>query len=280
MLHDLAQVIVVIGQILIEVDHGLVAFRLDLLTEGVRHAAHRLCVRDLLGAGTGVILPLPVKDHRVGDGVGCDLLQHISGLLPGLLHGDRLGEVVHPHLEPGIQRTLDIALEIGVTHHLALAAIAPVSHPDHGKLDAGVGHLGPVDLPLVDGHIHAAGHIHPVFLIVHHAVFPPKSLRIIGVHRHIRQDVVVGSLEGDLLSVAVDPVHLPDDDADLSPGDRLVRQKDRLSLLLAASDDPQLVQGSQFTVIHIRKWGFPLRGLQFQRPGGQLSDQFPPNGRV
>ena len=28
-------------------------------------------------------------------------------------------------------------------------------------------------------------------------------------------------LEGDLLSVAVDPVHLPDDDADLSPGDRL-----------------------------------------------------------
>ena len=100
---QLAQVQVVVGQILIEVDHRLVARRLNIRTECVGHAAQEVGVRYGLSPGTGVVLPLPVEDHRICNAVGRDLLDHIGGLLPGLLHSNGLGEVVNSHIQAGVR---------------------------------------------------------------------------------------------------------------------------------------------------------------------------------
>ena len=41
-----------------------------------------------------------------------------------------------------------------------LAAVAPVAQPDHRKLDTGVFHCRPVDLPLMGGYVHAGAAVH------------------------------------------------------------------------------------------------------------------------
>ena len=108
---------------------------------------------------------LPVEDHRVLDGVVADGLQHEVGLLLGLGHRGRLGEEVDPYVQTGVQRPLDIRLE-ALIHLQGPLGVAPVANPDHGEVDAGIGHGLPVDLPLVDGDIDALGGLLAVLLIV------------------------------------------------------------------------------------------------------------------
>ena len=48
---------------------------------------------------------------------------------------------------------MDVVVKIGVLVDAA-HSITPVTRPDHGEVHPGTGHLGPIDLLLVRGHIH------------------------------------------------------------------------------------------------------------------------------
>ena len=133
----------------------------------------------------------------------------------------------------------------------------------------------------MDGYIHTPGHIDSILRIGNVPVLIlGKALRVIGVDRNVLQNIIVSSLEQNLLPIGVDPVHLPDNHADLRPGDGLIRQKDGLPILLASRNDSQLIQGGQISVVHIRE-GRALRGwLHPQGPGRQLRHQDTGHGLV
>ena len=76
----------------------------------------------------------------------------------------------------------------------------------------------------MDGYIHTLGHVDSILRIGDVPVLIlGKALRVIGVDRNVLQNIIVSSLEQNLLPIGVDPVHLPDNHADLCPGDGLIR---------------------------------------------------------
>ncbi len=149
-IQQLAQVVLHIPLIGVEVDHRLIARLLDGAAESQCHLIHGVAV-DGVGAGAAVADHLPVKDHRHGQVIVSDPLQDEPRLLQRLLHGNGLGEEVGPHRQPGIQRALDVPVKVCILIELALG-VAPAAHPDDSELHTGIGRLLPVDLPLELGH--------------------------------------------------------------------------------------------------------------------------------
>ena len=188
------------------VGHGEVAGVLDDGAEDLGAPGDRLPV-GVPGAGVLVVHALPVEDHRVGDVIAVDPLQQLVGLGRRLLLGHRLGEEVDPHLQAVGQGLLDIVGEIGVLVEGGVV-IAPVARPDHGEVHPGGGHLGPVDLPLVGGHVdaHIAGGVPPVGeeAVLHHegaAVIavggqvPRRGPRVL-LLGHVEEELVIGPQDG------------------------------------------------------------------------------------
>ncbi len=109
-------------------------------------------------------------------------------------------------------RALDVGPELLVLEHGAALVIPPAA-ADDGKVDAVLRHLGPVDGPLVGGHVDARQRA--VLLgIGHHAVGADKGGVVIVVHGHPVQLLQHVGAEVDVI---VKGHHLPHDDAQFRP---------------------------------------------------------------
>ena len=144
------QVEIVVGGVLVEhpgpagLPHGL---------QEAQGGLGELGVGDALGPGSHAVgIGLPVEDQGVGDVVVGQGVHGVDGLLRPLLIVEGLGEEVDPHLDVVVQTALEVLVEGGVHHQLA-GAVAPVAQAEDGKVHPGVLHRGPVDVPLVLGHV-------------------------------------------------------------------------------------------------------------------------------
>ena len=187
--------------------------------------------------------------------VGLHHFQQLVRFLNGLLHRDGGGEEIGPHVQPRVDGPLHVGVEIGVLKDLggAVLPIQPVARPDDGKVDAVRRHRGPVDVPLVAGHVDAAGEVaagvgNPTGLLI-----PDKLLRDKGDggHRiqHV-QPVVVPEAEHPLAHVHVH--HPPHDGGQLLPGDGFSRLEGAAAVFIEeAVHDPLLEQLGDVAVVAV-----------------------------
>ena len=161
------QIVEEIGDVLVEVDHGLIPSLLHQIAEGVGHGGEGGAVHPVCAGGTAGDV-LPVEDHGPGNITALQQVQDEPGLLLRLLRGDSLGEKVNAHFQPGLRGPLNIGPALGILkNRAAVQPVIPATGPDHGKVDAVSCHRLPVDLPLVRGDIHAKGSRHAVGGIGH-----------------------------------------------------------------------------------------------------------------
>ena len=152
-----------ITQVLVKVDHRVVARLPDHITEGPGAACDGLRLHAVRPGG----VPgneLPVKGHGVGHIVPLNGVQDVLRLLLRLPDADGLGEKIDPHLQASVQRPPEVLLKILVRHDDPLG-VSPVPQPDHGKFHSRIRYLLPVDLPLISGHIDADGRLLSILLI-------------------------------------------------------------------------------------------------------------------
>ena len=131
------------------------------------------------------------------------------------------------------------------------------------------------------GHVHSRGGIHALGVVGDPAVLRLVAVLAVNIHGDPGEDVQSVGAEVDVAGVLLD---LPDDGADLRPGDGGLGTEDEGVSLKAAGHDAFLVQGGEVAVIHVGEGrGDAAVGghrLQPQGLGGQLGDKQPGDGTV